>query len=35
MDLRPAGIPEIVLIEPRVIGDSRGFFLESFDRTKL
>ena len=30
MKFTPLAIPEVVLIEPRVFGDSRGFFLESF-----
>ena len=25
-------IPEVVLIEPKVFGDSRGFFFESFNQ---
>jgi dTDP-4-dehydrorhamnose 3,5-epimerase len=27
----PTALPEVVLIEPRVFGDTRGFFLESFN----
>lgn len=30
MMFTPLSIPEVVLIEPKVFGDSRGFFLESF-----
>ena len=30
MRFTPLSIPEVVLIEPKVFGDSRGFFLESF-----
>ena len=30
MKFTPLSIPEVVLIEPKVFGDSRGFFLESF-----
>ena len=30
MKFTPLAIPEVVLIEPKVFGDSRGFFLESF-----
>ncbi len=26
------GIPEVVLFEPKVLGDDRGFFLESFNQ---
>ena len=25
-------IPDVVLIEPKVFGDSRGFFFESFNQ---
>ena len=32
MKITPAAIPDVLLIEPRVFGDSRGFFLESFNR---
>ncbi len=32
MNVRPLEIPEVVLFEPRVFGDARGFFLESFNR---
>jgi dTDP-4-dehydrorhamnose 3,5-epimerase len=35
MNVRPASIPEVVVIEPRVFGDSRGFFFESFNRKDL
>lgn len=28
-------IPEIVLLEPRVFGDARGFFYESYNQTKF
>jgi dTDP-4-dehydrorhamnose 3,5-epimerase len=31
MIARPTSIPEIVILEPRVFGDSRGFFLESYN----
>jgi len=27
----PAAIPEVLIIEPRVFGDARGFFYESFN----
>ena len=30
MKFTPLNIPDVVLIEPKVFGDSRGFFLESF-----
>lgn len=35
MDVRPTAIPEVLLVEPQVFGDSRGFFFESFNRKKL
>ncbi len=35
MNVRPTRIPDVVVIEPRVFGDSRGFFFESFNRKKL
>jgi dTDP-4-dehydrorhamnose 3,5-epimerase len=28
----PAAIPDVLLIEPNVFGDARGFFFESFNR---
>jgi len=31
---RPMNIPEVLLIEPDVFGDSRGFFMESWHRKK-
>jgi len=31
MELRPTRIPDVILIEPRVYGDQRGFFLESWN----
>jgi dTDP-4-dehydrorhamnose 3,5-epimerase len=35
MNVRPTKIPEVVVVEPRVFGDSRGFFFESFNKKKL
>jgi dTDP-4-dehydrorhamnose 3,5-epimerase len=35
MDARPTAIPDVVLLEPRVFGDARGFFFESFNRRDL
>ncbi|KAB7627326.1 dTDP-4-dehydrorhamnose 3,5-epimerase [Alkalilimnicola sp. S0819] len=32
MKFTPLHIPEVVLIEPKVFGDERGFFLESWNR---
>lgn len=35
MKFIPQAIPDVVLIEPQVHGDSRGYFLESFRRDKF
>jgi dTDP-4-dehydrorhamnose 3,5-epimerase len=32
MKVTPTVIPEVLLIEPRVFGDARGFFFESFNQ---
>lgn len=32
MKVTPTALPEVLLIEPRVFGDERGFFLESFNQ---
>lgn len=32
MKVTPTAIPDVLLIEPRVFGDARGFFFESFNR---
>ena len=32
MNVTPTAIPEVLLIEPRVFGDERGFFFESFNQ---
>lgn len=31
----PLAIPDVVLIEPQVFGDERGFFFESFNQAKF
>jgi len=31
MQVTPTGIPDVLLIEPKVFGDERGFFFESFN----
>ena len=31
MKVIPTGIPEVLLLEPRVFGDDRGFFYESYN----
>lgn len=35
MKLIPAKIPDVLLIEPKVFGDERGFFYESWNRKTL
>lgn len=32
MKIIPTRLPEVLIIEPRVFGDSRGFFFESYNR---
>lgn len=32
MKVTPTAIPDVLLIEPRVFGDERGFFFESFNQ---
>lgn len=32
MKVIPAAIPEVLLLEPKVFGDERGFFFESFNQ---
>ena len=32
MKVTPAALPEILLLEPRVFGDDRGFFMESYNK---
>ena len=32
MKLTPTAIAEVLIVEPRVFGDARGFFFESFNR---
>ena len=32
MKVVPTAIPEVLLLEPRVFGDARGFFFESYNR---
>jgi dTDP-4-dehydrorhamnose 3,5-epimerase len=34
MQITPTAIPEVVLIEPKVFRDDRGFFLETFQTNK-
>ena len=35
MKITPTAIPDIIAIEPTVFGDSRGFFLESYNQKKF
>ena len=35
MKFSPTAIPDVILIEPRVFGDSRGFFMETYQREKF
>ena len=35
MKATPLAIPGVVLLEPKVFGDDRGFFLESFNQAKF
>jgi dTDP-4-dehydrorhamnose 3,5-epimerase len=35
MQVRPTAIPDVVLVEPQVFGDARGFFFESFNQRKF
>lgn len=32
MKVTPTAIPDVLLIEPKIFGDARGFFLESFNQ---
>lgn len=32
MKVTPTALPEVLLLEPRVFGDERGFFMESFNQ---
>ncbi len=32
MKVTPTSIPEVLIIEPKVFGDARGFFFESFNQ---
>jgi dTDP-4-dehydrorhamnose 3,5-epimerase len=35
MKITPTAIPDVVIIEPKVFGDERGFFFESFNQAKF
>ena len=32
MKVTPTAIPDVLILEPRVFGDDRGFFFESFNQ---
>ncbi len=35
MQVRRTAIPDVVVVEPKLFGDARGFFFESFNRRQL
>jgi dTDP-4-dehydrorhamnose 3,5-epimerase len=35
MEFGPTGIPDVILIRPKVFGDPRGFFFESWEQRKF
>jgi dTDP-4-dehydrorhamnose 3,5-epimerase len=35
LKVTPTNIPEVLVIEPKVFGDERGFFFESFNQAKF
>jgi dTDP-4-dehydrorhamnose 3,5-epimerase len=35
MQATPLAIPDVILLEPRVFGDARGFFFESFNQRQF
>lgn len=35
MKVTPTALPDVLLIEPRVFADARGFFLESYNRQSM
>ncbi|MEQ1525762.1 MAG: dTDP-4-dehydrorhamnose 3,5-epimerase [Gallionella sp.] len=35
MNIVPTSIPDLLIIEPKVFGDNRGFFYESFNRRRF
>ena len=35
MNVIPTAIPDVLIIEPKVFGDERGFFFESFNRRRF
>jgi dTDP-4-dehydrorhamnose 3,5-epimerase-like enzyme len=35
MKATPLAIPDVILLEPKVFGDDRGFFFESFNQAEF
>lgn len=35
MNFTPTAIPDVILVEPRVFGDDRGFFMETYQAEKF
>jgi len=35
MEFTPLAIPEVILVKPRVLGDHRGFFLETYVKRRF
>lgn len=35
MEITPTNIPEVKLIKPKVHGDERGFFMETYQRERF
>ena len=35
MEFEPTRLPEVILIKPRVFGDARGFFFETWHQQKF
>ena len=35
MQITPTALPEVLLIEPKVFGDARGFFMESWNEARF
>jgi dTDP-4-dehydrorhamnose 3,5-epimerase len=35
MKATPLAIPDVILLEPKILGDDRGFFFESFNKEKF
>ncbi|GAB4523981.1 MAG: dTDP-4-dehydrorhamnose 3,5-epimerase [Anaerolineales bacterium] len=35
MNFLPTSLPEVIIVEPRVFGDARGFFMETYHQAKF